>query len=255
MSGPLAGKTVIELASIGPVPFCCMMLADMGARVIRIDRKPSVPGSGFEASLRNDSLVDRGRQSIAIDLRNPKGSAVVMDLLTSADILVEGFRPGVAERLGFGPEPCMAHNKRLIYGRMTGWGQNGPLAKTAGHDLTYLALTGALHAMGRADAPPMPPLNLVGDYGGGGMLLAVGILAALVERASSVWVRWWTLRWWMGSRNSCPPSTPWLRRVFGPMRARAICWTGERPSMPATRVQMGATSQSRPWSHSSTRCC
>ena len=185
MSGPLVSKTVVEFASIGPVPFCCMMLADMGARVVRIDRKPTVAGSAFEAALRNDNLVDRGRQSIAVDLRNPEGVAVVMNLLASADILVEGFRPGVAERLGLGPEPCMMHNPRLIYGRMTGWGQSGPLAKSAGHDLNYMALTGALHAMGRADAPPMPPLNLVGDYGGGGMLLAVGLLAALVERASS----------------------------------------------------------------------
>ncbi len=185
MSGPLAGKTVIEFAGIGPAPFCCMMLADMGARVIRVDRKPGPGGGSLEAALRNDSLVDRGRESIVVDLRTPNGRGIVMDLVASADVLVEGFRPGVAERLGLGPEPCMARNPRLIFGRMTGWGQSGPLAKVAGHDLNYVALTGALHAMGRADAPPMPPLNLVGDYGGGGMLLAFGIVAALVETASS----------------------------------------------------------------------
>lgn len=185
MSGPLAGKVVIEFASIGPAPFCCMMLADMGARVVRIDRKPSAGSGAFLGALRNDSLVDRGRESIVVDLRNPEAGAVVMDLVASADVLVEGFRPGVAERLGFGPEPCLSRNPRLVYGRMTGWGQTGPLAMAAGHDLNYVALTGALHAMGTAGAPPMPPLNLVGDYGGGGMLLALGITAALVETATS----------------------------------------------------------------------
>ena len=186
MSGPLAGRTVVELAGIGPVPFCCMLLADMGARVLRIDRKPGrAPTTAFEAALRNDGLVDRGRESIALDLRDPRGVAVAMDLVARADVLVEGFRPGVAERLGLGPDQCLARNPRLIYGRMTGWGQDGPLAQAAGHDLNYVALTGALHAMGHAGMPPLPPLNLVGDYGGGGMLLAFGIVAALVETASS----------------------------------------------------------------------
>ncbi len=186
MSGPLAGKTVVELAGIGPSPFCCMVLADMGARVVRIDRKPGrAPRTAFEAAVRNDGPVDRGRESIAIDLRDPRGIGVAMDLVARADVLVEGFRPGVAERLGLGPAPCLARNPRLIYGRMTGWGQDGPLAQAAGHDLNYVALTGALHAMGQAGAPPMPPLNLVGDYGGGGMLLAFGIVAAMVETATS----------------------------------------------------------------------
>ena len=186
MSGPLAGITVIELAAIGPVPFACMILADLGAEVIRIDRPPArAPGGALGAMLANDSAIDRGRRSIAVDLRDERGAAIVLDLVASADVLVEGFRPGVAERLGVGPQPCLRRNGRLIYGRMTGWGQDGPLAQAAGHDLNYIALTGALHAMGAAGQPPAPPLNLVGDYGGGGMLLVVGILSALVERASS----------------------------------------------------------------------
>lgn len=186
MSGPLAGTTVVELAAIGPLPFACMVLADLGADVIRVDRPPGrAPGGMVGALLANDTAVDRGRRSISVDLRNADGVAVVLDLAARADVLVEGFRPGVAERLGVGPQPCLERNSRLVYGRMTGWGQDGPLAHAAGHDLNYIALTGALHAMGTPGQPPTPPLNLVGDYGGGGMLLALGILAALLERASS----------------------------------------------------------------------
>lgn len=186
MTGPLAGILVIELAAIGPSPFACMVLADMGADVIRVDRIP-MPSAGGDlaAIMANDTPVDRGRRSLSADLRSSGGAAVVLDLVATADVLVEGFRPGVAERLGLGPETCLQRNERLVYGRMTGWGQDGPLAKAAGHDLNYIALTGALHAMGSADRPPMPPLNMVGDYGGGGMLLALGIVAALLERATS----------------------------------------------------------------------
>ena len=185
MSGPLSHVTVVELAGIGPGPFACMMLADLGAAVIRIDRLPvKGPGGGLEALLRNDSVVDRGRRSIAVNLKDARGVDAVLRLVQRADILVEGWRPGVAEKLGLGPAHCHAKNPRLVYGRMTGWGQTGPLAQAAGHDINYIALTGALHAIGPAERP-MPPLNLVGDYGGGGMLLAVGVLAALAEAQRS----------------------------------------------------------------------
>lgn len=179
MPGPLAGLRVIELAGIGPGPFCCMMLADQGAEVLRIDR-PEVPPGGHPAD-----VLGRGRRSLALDLKSPAAVAAVLRLVERADVLVEGFRPGVTERLGLGPEACHARNPRLIYGRMTGWGQDGPLAPVAGHDITYIALTGALWSMGRAGQRPVPPLNLVGDFGGGGMLLAFGIMAALHEASRS----------------------------------------------------------------------
>jgi alpha-methylacyl-CoA racemase len=186
MSGPLQGVTVIELAGIGPGPFAGMMLADMGAEVIRVDRIPT-PGGGsaLEALMRNDSVVDRGRRSIALNMKDPRAVEAVLQLAARADILIEGFRPGVTEKLGVGPKDCMARNPKLVYGRMTGWGQTGPLARAAGHDLNYIALSGAVHAMGPADRPPAVPLNLVGDYGGGGMLLALGVVAALYETQKS----------------------------------------------------------------------
>ena len=187
MSGPLAGMRVVELAAIGPAPFACMVFADLGADVVRVDRIPVQPaGIGVPGAVAaGNDPVNRGRRSLSLDLRSSGGTAVVLDLVATADVLVEGFRPGVTERLGLGPDICLQRNERLVYGRMTGWGQDGPLAKSAGHDLNYIALTGALHAIGAADRPPPPPLNLVGDYGGGGMLLAVGVMAALLERATS----------------------------------------------------------------------
>lgn len=186
MSGPLQGVTVIELAGIGPGPFAGMMLADMGAEVIRIDRiPPPGGGSALEALMRNDSVVDRGRRSIALNMKDPRAVETVLRLVDEADILIEGFRPGVTEKLGVGPKDCLARNPKLVYGRMTGWGQTGPLAQAAGHDLNYIALSGAVHAMGPADRPPAVPLNLVGDYGGGGMLLALGVVAALYEAQRS----------------------------------------------------------------------
>lgn len=186
MPGPLSHVTVVELAGIGPGPFACMMLADLGATVIRIDRLPGPPSKGgLEDLMRNDSIVDRGRRSVSVNMKDPRGVEAVLRLMARADILVEGFRPGVAEKLGLGPSVCHARNPRLIYGRMTGWGQTGPLAQAAGHDINYISLSGALHAMGEADRPPVPPLNLVGDYGGGGMLLVVGVLAALAEAQRS----------------------------------------------------------------------
>ena len=183
MAGPLSGIKILEFAGIGPGPWCAMLLADMGAEVIRIDRLASVPKGGA-APAPKDILL-RGRPSIAIDLKNAKGTELALKLVEGADALIEGFRPGVMENLGLGPEVCMERNPRLVYGRMTGWGQDGPIAHAAGHDINYIALTGALHSIGRAGERPVPPLNLVGDFGGGGLMLAFGIAAALVERAAS----------------------------------------------------------------------
>lgn len=170
---------MVEMAAIGPGPFAGMMLSDMGAEVIRIDRLDQA-GSGHRAH-----VLNRGRRSIALDLKNPKGVDTALRLIDQADVLLEGFRPGVMERLGLDPDTCLARNPGLVYGRMTGWGQEGPLSKAAGHDINYISIGGALGAMGYADRPPAPPLNLVGDFGGGAMYLLTGILAALVERGSS----------------------------------------------------------------------
>ena len=177
--GPLAGLKVIELQGIGPGPYCGMMLADMGAEVIRIDRAANA-GQGSRVD-----ILARGRQSIAVDLKNPEGVETTLKLIDTADVLVEGFRPGVTERLGLGPEVCLKRNPGLIYGRMTGWGQTGSMSQAAGHDINYISLSGALHAIDESGGKPVPPLNLVGDFGGGGMLLAFGIVAALFERQGS----------------------------------------------------------------------
>jgi alpha-methylacyl-CoA racemase len=178
VTGPLHGLRVVELAGIGPAPFAAMLLADLGADVVRVDR----PGAG--SPLAGDpaaDLLNRGKRSIAADLKHPDGAALVLSLAERADVLIEGFRPGVAERLGIGPDAVFARNPRLVYGRMTGWGQDGPLAHTAGHDIDFIALAGALHPIGRAGGPPQVPLNLVGDFGGGSLYLVVGVLAALRE--------------------------------------------------------------------------
>jgi alpha-methylacyl-CoA racemase len=177
--GPLAGVRVIELAGIGPGPFCAMMLADAGATVLRIDR-PGTPAAQPERE-----FLNRGRQSAVLDLKHPRAVDALLRLVDVADVLLEGFRPGVTERMGVGPEACLSRNPRLVYARMTGWGQDGPLAATAGHDIGYIARTGALHALGRAGGPPVFPANLLGDFGGGAMVMAYGICAALVERATS----------------------------------------------------------------------
>jgi alpha-methylacyl-CoA racemase len=179
VSGPLEGVRIVELAGLGPAPFAGMMLADAGADIIRIDRSDRAtypPQDGAHVDLMN-----RGRRSVAVDLKHPDGVALVLDLVGGADGLMEGFRPGVAERLGLGPEECLGRNPRLVYGRMTGWGQDGPMARTAGHDIDYIALSGALGAIGRQGERPLPPLNLVGDFGGGGMMLAFGMLAAILS--------------------------------------------------------------------------
>jgi alpha-methylacyl-CoA racemase len=177
--GPLAGVKVVELAGIGPVPFCATLLADLGAEVVRVDRVSHVHAPVDDTALR------RGRRSVALDLKDPAARDLVRTLVAGSDVLLEGFRPGVMERLGLGPDACLAENPRLVYGRMTGWGQEGPLSGTAGHDINYLALAGALSHLGRRSAPPAPPLNLVADFGGGAMLLAVGVLAALTARSTS----------------------------------------------------------------------
>jgi alpha-methylacyl-CoA racemase len=181
--GPLAGYKIIELAGIGPGPLCAMLLSDMGAEVVRVDRVvPS--GLGLPKAPKFD-LLNRGRRSVAIDLRKREGVETLLRLVGKADALIEGFRPGVTERLGIGPTECFARNSKLIYGRMTGWGQEGPLAHAAGHDINYISLVGALHSIGRQGEAPVPPLNLVGDFGGGGVYLAFGMVCGLLEASKS----------------------------------------------------------------------
>jgi alpha-methylacyl-CoA racemase len=180
-SGPLAGLRVVELAGLAPAPFATTMLADLGADVVRVDRaKP-----GFDVLTFQHDPLSRTRRWIGVDTKAPEGRDVVLRLIDKADVLIEGFRPGVTERLGIGPDDCLARNPRLVYGRITGWGQDGPMAQAAGHDINYIGLSGALEPIGRAGERPVPPLNLLGDFGGGGLLLAMGVLAALVERATS----------------------------------------------------------------------
>lgn len=178
--GPLEGIKIIEIAGIGPGPFCGMMLADMGAEVIRIDRA----GGGLGGAIPND-IMNRNRRSVAVNLKSPEGAETVLKLCENADAIFEGFRPGVAERLGIGPDACLKRNPKIVYGRMTGWGQDGPMAQAAGHDINYISLSGALHAIGRKGESPVPPLNLVGDFGGGGMYLAFGMVCALLEAKNS----------------------------------------------------------------------
>lgn len=183
MTGPLAGHRVIEIAGIGPGPFAAMMLADMGAEVIRVERAQSAGGPAPETP--HSDVMMRGRRNIAVDLKHPDGVATLLDLVEHADALIEGFRPGVMERLGVGPDECRARNPKLVYGRMTGWGQEGPYAQAAGHDINYISLAGALAHFRRAGQPPTPPLNMVGDFGGGGMFLAFGVVCALLEAQRS----------------------------------------------------------------------
>ncbi|MEO6652292.1 MAG: CaiB/BaiF CoA-transferase family protein [Ilumatobacteraceae bacterium] len=183
MSGPLAGYRIIEIAGIGPGPFAAMLLADMGAEVIRVERAAAVRDATPDGP--HPDVSRRGRRNIAIDLKHPDGVATLLDLVDAADALIEGFRPGVMERLGIGPDECLARNPKLVFGRMTGWGQDGPYAQAAGHDINYIALAGALAHFGRAGDAPTPPMNMVGDFGGGGMFLAFGVVCALLEAGRS----------------------------------------------------------------------
>ena len=182
-SGPLSGYRIIEIAGIGPGPFAAMMLADMGAEVIRVERAQSVRGQAPESA--HWDVLLRGRRNVAIDLKNPDGVEALLSLVEHADALIEGFRPGVMERLGIGPDVCVARNPKLVFGRMTGWGQEGPYASSAGHDINYISLAGALAHFSRAGEAPVPPLNMVGDFGGGGMFLAYGVVCALLEAQKS----------------------------------------------------------------------
>lgn len=179
--GPLKGMKIVELGGIGPGPYCAQMLADMGADIIRVDRK----GSGGNGIGDKFNVLHRSRRSIAVDLKKPQGVETVLKLIEQSEALIEGFRPGVMERLGLGPDVCLKRNPKLVFGRMTGWGQDGPMANAAGHDINYIALSGALHAIGRQGEPPVPPLNLVGDFGGGGMFLAFGIMCGVYEARNS----------------------------------------------------------------------
>jgi alpha-methylacyl-CoA racemase len=180
-SGPLAGVRVIELAGLGPGPFCGMLLADLGAEVIQVDR----PGGAATPVSRGSDVTSRGKRRVVVDLKHPRGADVVLRLAAASDALIEGYRPGVAERLGVGPADCLARNPALVYGRMTGWGQDGPLAASAGHDIAYIAVTGALHAIGRAGGPPQVPVNYLGDFGGGSMFLALGLVAGILRARSA----------------------------------------------------------------------
>lgn len=179
--GPLENVKIVEVGGIGPGPFCAQMLSDMGAHIVRVDRKDKTR-RGLEAKY---AVLYRGRPSMALDIAKPEGLTVLLKIVDQCDALIEGFRPGIMEKLGIGPEVCLNRNPKLVYGRMTGWGQYGPLARTAGHDINYISLSGALHAIGRPGERPVPPLNLIGDFGGGGMLLAFGILCALLEAQKS----------------------------------------------------------------------
>ncbi len=200
--GPLAGVRVVELAGIGPGPFAAMTLADLGADVVRVDR----PGGGALGVAPEYDVTNRNKRSVLLDLKQQAGAGAALSLIERADVLVEGFRPGVAERLGVGPDVCLARNPRLVYGRMTGWGQDGPLAARAGHDLGYIAVTGALGMTGSAEGPPVAPANLLGDYAGGSLYLVVGVLAALHHARADRRApgRWWTPRSWTERATSRP---------------------------------------------------
>ena len=226
--GPLTGIRVLEFEAIGPAPFAGMLLADMGADVLR-GRSAGAADSASKRERRHDVMM-RGKRSVTLDLKTPAASSAALELIARADVLIEGFRPGVMERLGLGPDVALARNPRLVYGRMTGWGQDGPLAPRAGHDINYIALSGALHAIGRTGEAPVPPLNLVGDFGGGGMLLAFGVPARCSRRSAPARARWSTPRW-SRARRCSPPCSPasspagsWSARARRqhPRRRRAV---------------------------------
>ena len=243
---PLHGLRVVELAGIGPGPFAAMLLADLGADVVRVDRPSGATSIAGDPRL---DLLNRGKRSVAVDLKHPAGAEVVLRLAERADVLIEGWRPGVAERLGVGPAAVHARNPRLVYGRMTGWGQEGPLAHSAGHDINYIAMAGALHPIGRAGGPPQVPLNLVGDFGGGALYLVVGVLAGAAggraHRARPGGRRG-------DRRRRRPPDhdvlRPARRRAGGPERAARTCSTAVRRSTTSTRPPTAGTCRSARWS-------
>ena len=238
--GPLQGSEVIELAGLGPAPFCAMMLADMGAT--------SSASTAHRPRPRSPTPVDtllRNRRSIALNLKSPAGIATLLRLIDGADALIEGFRPGVTERLGVGPDVCLARNPRLVYGRMTGWGQSGPLAQAAGHDINYIALTGALHLIGERGRKPVPPLNLVRDFGGGAMMLLAGLLAALLEASRS------------GKGQvidaAMTDGTIALLSIFFSFRAVGSAASATRPAKRCSRARRRTTARSRPATASTSR--
>ena len=244
MSGPLTGVKVLELAGIGPGPFCGMLLADMGADVLRVDRLQA-NDLGLPVEPKYD-IMSRGRRSIALDLKQPAAIQTVLALAARADALIEGFRPGVTERLGLGPDACLARNPRLVYGRITGWGQDGPLAQAAGHDINYIALSGALYCIGRKGEAPVPPLNLVGDFGGGGMLLAFGIACALFEARASgqgqvidAAMSEGVASLWQCSAGAWPQAT-------GAISAASMCSTPARPGTTPMKPPTASTWPSAP---------
>ena len=235
--GPLNGYTVLELAGIGPAPMGAMILADMGAEVIRIDRAAGMGGMHMK------DVSSRGKKSVALNLKDPAGVETLLRMVENADVLVDPMRPGVCEKLGIGPDVCLERNPKLVYSRMTGWGQDGPLAQAAGHDINYISITGALYAMGRKGEKPVPPLNLVGDFGGGGMLLVTGVLAALLETGSSGKGQVLMRRWWTALRSSCGCSMAFRRWECG-MRKSAvpICLMVAHTSTIPTNAPMVSTS-------------
>ena len=251
MTGPLSGISVVELAGIGPALHVAMMLSDMGAEVVRVDRL-SAPDDSVDVESARVDVYLRGRRSIAVDLKSEAGLGVVFRLIQDADVLIEGFRPGVLERLGLAPERLLASNPRLVIGRVTGWGQDGPYASMAGHDINYIALAGALHGIGRPDSPPPPPLNYVGDFGGGSMLLFSGSSAPSSRRTGRAAARSWTPRWWTVPRSSelrCMGSWP---KAVGPRPGALTISTEARRTTIRTDAKTAETSPSQHSNRSST---
>jgi alpha-methylacyl-CoA racemase len=247
MAGPLSGVRIVEFAGVGPGPFCGMMLADQGAEVIRIDR----PGAKYD---RFDVLA-RTRRSIIVDIKREEGLALVRDLCRAADGLIEGYRPGVMERLGLGPDVLLADNPRLVYGRMTGWGQTGPLAAAAGHDINYIGLTGVLHSVGTVGAKPVPPVNYVGDFGGGGMMLAYGMAAALLAVARGCPGQ--VIDAAMTDGSAIISAMVWQFRGRGIWNdiAGSNCWMAARISMTPTSARTASSWPSARSNRNSMRCC
>ena len=246
-TGPLAGVRILEFSGIGPGPFCGMLLSDMGADVLRIDRKDGDRGE-------KTHVTRRGRKSVALDLKKPEARETCLRLMDTADAIYEGFRPGVMERLGLGPETALARNPKLVYGRMTGWGQQGPLSQAAGHDINYIAITGALHAIGTVERP-VPPLNLVGDFGGGALYLAVGLLAALLHARATGEGQVVDAAMSDGAASLMAAFMATWREAAGPIPARRMVSMAVRLTMASISARTGVGWHSVRLSHSSSRSC